>query len=313
MTRCPSRRGFTLVELLVVIAIIGILVALLLPAVQSAREASRRTSCTNNMKQWGLALHNYHDTKNVLVPCIWNNPRTTWVSQMWPYIEQQPLADRYDYGKAFWEVPNTILNSFDSPVGVRINAYYCPSDRMNALQQAPGDTYFRAKGNYNLNWGPINMDLASGATAPTEYAPFGWKDFVSHDKPRASRFNDFTDGLNNTMVMSEMLCPTKDTDQDHRGDIHNDDVCCTYFMTINSPNSRIPDNMAGSFCVNRPTQNLPCVGSGPYQKAARSRHRNGVNANMADGSVHFIRDNIAISLWRAVSTMNGGEATTSVN
>ena len=91
------RRGFTLVELLVVIAIIGVLVALLLPAVQSAREASRRMKCTNNLKQWALAMHSHHDTYSKLPYAKKNNPRTVWVTNLWPYIEQQALYSRYDW------------------------------------------------------------------------------------------------------------------------------------------------------------------------------------------------------------------------
>src|SRR5687768_17461057 len=102
--RSPKlKRGFTLVELLVVIAIIGILVALLLPAVQAAREAGRRTQCTNNMKQLGLALHNRHDTlKSFPKGCVWNtpttyydSPRSGWNYSLFPFIEQKPLYDMF--------------------------------------------------------------------------------------------------------------------------------------------------------------------------------------------------------------------------
>ena len=92
----PSLRrpAFTLVELLVVIAIIGVLVALLLPAVQSAREASRRMKCTNNMKQWALAMHTHHDTYSKLPYAKKNNPRTVWIVNLWPYIEQRRPAQQ---------------------------------------------------------------------------------------------------------------------------------------------------------------------------------------------------------------------------
>src|SRR5438105_8446614 len=104
-----KRAGFTLVELLVVIAIIGVLVALLLPAVQSARESSRRTKCTNNLKQLALAMHNFHDTNGRLPFAGSTVPvRQSWVSQLWPYCEQQGAAGSYDYNKGFHEVPNTV-------------------------------------------------------------------------------------------------------------------------------------------------------------------------------------------------------------
>src|SRR5438132_3388859 len=106
-----SRLAFTLVELLVVIAIIGVLVALLLPAVQSAREASRRMQCTNNVKQWVLAMHNYADTNGALPYGPREIPTTnrhSWVPQLWPYIEQPGLFSQYTFSVGFYLPPNTV-------------------------------------------------------------------------------------------------------------------------------------------------------------------------------------------------------------
>src|SRR6476620_9439375 len=110
--RLFSRRGFTLVELLVVIAIIGILVALLLPAIQAAREAARRSQCTNNVKQWALAMQNHHSTKNkfncagyrhiVNGATIWQS----WPPQLWPYMEETGVLSQWDFDKSFWAPPN---------------------------------------------------------------------------------------------------------------------------------------------------------------------------------------------------------------
>ena len=309
MVRAPfSRRaGFTLVELLVVIAIIGVLVALLLPAVQAAREAGRRMTCQNHIRQWNLAMQNMHDATGTLPEPNRPSPRRVWVVYTWPYVENQATAIAFDETKHFFEPPNTIQNSLDSPVGMRVAIYYCPSDRPGATNMSPSDTYWRAKGNYNLNWGNV-MQPHTG-TVPIGIAPFGYINRATRTQIREARFNDFLDGTTNTLLMAEQLVPMRDEDQDHRGDIQNDDEVCTYFMTINTPNTTANDVMAPGFCVNNPRQGLPCTTGANRHKAARSRHPGGVNAMLGDGSVRFVRNSISLTVWQAVGTMNGGEST----
>jgi prepilin-type processing-associated H-X9-DG protein len=148
---------------------------------------------------------------------------------------------------------------------------------------------------------------------PIGVAPFGYIDHADRRKPRISRFNDFLDGTSNTLLMSEQLTPMTDNDQDHRGDMQNDDEVCTYFMTLNSPNTTANDVMAPGFCVSRPTYSMPCTTGANRHKAARSRHPGGVNLMLGDGSVRYIRNSISLTVWQALGTMNGGESLNAAN
>jgi prepilin-type N-terminal cleavage/methylation domain-containing protein len=158
------RPGFTLIELLVVIAIIAVLIALLLPAVQSAREAARRAQCTNNLKQIGLAMHNYHDQQGSLPPglkgCCWG----TWLVFTLPFIEQQPLYNAWNsFGNDQYEtlgIQNGSLR-YDGQVNItvcssRVNAYNCPSDPNTTVntfdsQTIGGATFTCTANNYVVN------------------------------------------------------------------------------------------------------------------------------------------------------------------
>ena len=303
LTPPSSRRAFTLVELLVVIAIIGVLVALLLPAVQSAREASRRTKCMNNLKQMALAMQNHHDVHGKLPLAGTTAPvRQSWVSQVWPFLELGNLAGQYNYSKGFHEIPNTVQNTFQGVLCAQLPVYYCPSDRPKAMWQ--GDTYWRARGNYVVNWGPITVPFTP-PDPPIALAPFGYTDHVSINKPRQTRFSEISDGLSNTLLMAEVIIPKRDNSMDQRGDINNDRGA-NRFMTINTPNIGT-DFMLAQWCENVP--DLPCVQAAANQHyTARSRHATGVNASLCDGSVRFVPNNIALATWRAVSTMDGGES-----
>jgi prepilin-type N-terminal cleavage/methylation domain-containing protein/prepilin-type processing-associated H-X9-DG protein len=301
MSSSRFRRAFTLIELLVVIAIIGILIGLLLPAVQKVREAANRMKCQNNLKQWGLAMHMHHDVIATFPLGATASPRHTWVQHLWPYIEQSALAQAYGNlnTQPFYTAPACVQNTTTGLVAQPVALYYCPSDRPNAYWK--GDSYWRCRGNYAVNWGPVPLPY----TGTPLTGPFGYLN-NNGSAPRLTSISQITDGTSNTLLMSEIILPPVDLDFDTNGDFFNDDSSTVggRFMTINTPNSTAADSLA--YCV---TDNpfAPCNTSSPYQVSARSKHTGGVNAVFCDGSVHFISNTVSLATWAALGTIAGGE------
>lgn len=283
-------RGFTLVELLVVIAIIGVLVALLLPAVQSAREAARRMQCTNHLKQWGLALHNYESSHKVFPSGIIQGGdagglprRQTYVIAVWPYFEQANLANAYDYKKSFYDAANK------PALMTQIPLYFCPSDRKGFWK---GDIYHRSRGNYLVNWGNGRYQQDDAGYQKSAFGINRW-----------TAFGDITDGTSNTVLMSEVMQALKDDDWDFRGDFFNDDISCAQFMTYNTPNTGVDQTVCKDLL-----KPAPCLSTqNPTRVSARSNHSGGVVTLYGDGSVHFTSSTVDLTVWRAAGSMSGGE------
>lgn len=326
----PARktRGFTLIELLVVIAIIGVLIALLLPAVQQAREAARRIQCTNNLKQLGLAFHNYESAINTLPPgrkgCCWG----TWLVFVMPFIEGQSTYNAFNFSGN--NNPALPAATFDSPfryagptnvtvTSSRVNTFLCPSDGSQNFPIQPsynGIAWKISTQNYVVNYGntserQFNYNGLAFGGAPFTDMGSPYVDITTANQSVQSqetvRFSAFTDGLSQTVLASELIVPQG---YDLRGFSHWG--YGSNFTTYLVPNSTLPDIMQSiGYCNTTVKTNPPCIGESmptlPLMKAARSRHPGGVNTLFGDGTVKFIKNSVNIYIWRALGSTHGTE------
>jgi prepilin-type N-terminal cleavage/methylation domain-containing protein/prepilin-type processing-associated H-X9-DG protein len=295
-----SHRAFTLVELLVVIAIIATLIGLLLPAVQSAREASRRSACSNNQKQLGLSMHNYHSAKRSLPPgnkqftnAAGSPVKSPTVAFLLPFIEERGRADLYNFKKA-WDVQVAV-------VGQLIPPYQCPSDVSRTMDSAQGVEGDR-KGSYGINWGQNTFGQPFPTALAQAKAPFSAN--------YGAKFSEITDGTSKTLMLMEMIQAPSEAGQtvDRRARIWNPNGGSYQVVTKFGPNASSADV---SFCVNRPEIGLPCTpttADAPCSLVSRSKHAGGVTITFCDGSVRFVDDAVDLTIWKAASSISQGEA-----
>ncbi len=322
------RGGFTLIELLVVVAIVGILLALLIPAVQSAREAGRRAQCTSNLKQLGLALHNYHSVHNILpfgvgpdddkvVATIGSLKarRYTAQTQLLPFLDQAELFNALNFNvDPFFPLvscqigPNGELGPNGTAAKTRLSTFLCPSD-------PPRMPY---------PWGPTNYRACNGATWSGRAGDGMFGQAIS------IRFSNITDGLSTTAAFSEHITGSgNDKSWDRMSDLYanpgiwtqesfaswcanlKDSFAQTLHHDVDSGQTWLEGNMNWTRYNHLLTPGLPSCSNGfdwnGVAMTAGSRHRDGVNVTLGDGSVRFVTSKVNPTVWRGLATIRGGE------
>ena len=311
------RRGFTLVELLVVIAIIGVLVALLLPAVQAAREAARRTQCSNNLKQIGLALHNFHDTYGKLPVGTHDDDNRSYSWRTWilPFVEQTNLYNNL-VGDGMWVPPNMgggpngvnvdsvakseVTGATPDIIKVKLGFYTCPSD---VLPEKDNDGFFKT--NYVGSMGPTvgTITTCASADAKGEFQQGVLLFSNQNTDTWVVKLAGMTDGTSNTIMAGEI----SETANIHKGTPSEG----RYPIWPGGNNNGGCNGSAGAagtlrfidtaYFINRKTGNESNSSFG-------SKHPGGAQFVLGDASVRFLTESIATNIWRAAGTRDGGES-----
>jgi prepilin-type N-terminal cleavage/methylation domain-containing protein len=316
-----QRAAFTLVELLVVIAIIAMLVTLLLPAVQSAREAARRTQCTNNQRQIVLAMINHHDAKGYFshgtynyidstgsTPEPYNNTqdRRCWFHDQLPFIEEGALFADFD------EYMDTGKSALGYPkLGTPVMTFACPSDglspKLNTFwggldglpTQGFSGNYVACAGNDYFNPPPQPGKPINALTSSAHLNGV----FFAQSKVRIGQIED---GTSHTALVSELILSPDTDSHDIRGRYYNPGHGGVLFSTRITPNTLVPDRF--NWCANNPVPQAPCTWSDTNMfVSARSYHTGGVMMGMADGSIRFVDNGVDAQAYFAAGSRNGKE------
>lgn len=295
MKRCSFQRsGFTLIELLVVIAIIAILIALLLPAVQQAREAARRSQCKNNLKQIGLALHNYHESHRTFPSGIirtgtkpdWNN-LLGWGTMILPNLDQAPLYNQINVNQAWMTGGGSASNLNEPAAKTGLSVFVCPSDAGQLINKdswkvydpntAKTGTEGVGKSNYmGLRGSRRLSDFGSGTSARMRQGILGtWN--------RRVAIKDITDGTSTTLIVGERHTKGSKVGGIWIGGFSNGSNNVDTFSTCGEIR-----NTAG----NAPTPSNDFLINGPHNRAYSSLHTGGCHFLYADGHVGFVSENI---------------------
>ncbi|MBA4191635.1 MAG: prepilin-type cleavage/methylation domain-containing protein [Planctomycetaceae bacterium] len=294
-----ARRGFTLIELLVVIAIIAILIGLLLPAVQKVREAAARAKCQNNLKQIGLALHNYHDATQQFPPGAGTANGLSWRVYILPYIEQDVLYRKFDLGPGAWnggtnkEGPSKMVHALN-----RVPAYNCPSVPVILASNGSsklGDGRQTYTSDYHGVAGPKGTNPASSAAYSVDANPSGNGGFALQGilgKDSKARFGSLADGTSNTLMVGEVS------------------VRLSSGAVLDSDGADWVRGMSGNgMAACRNVQNaINTSYNGVYNDISfGSPHTGGAQFVMGDGSVRFLQASVDLALYKATASMDGGE------
>lgn len=315
------RVGFTLVELLVVIAIIGILVGLLLPAVQAAREAARRMQCSNNLKQMGLAMHNYESAHkrfpsgNMVGPSF--SVGLSVHARLLPYMEQAAMYQMVDFNFAYNHANNNAARM------QKVATFLCPSDNFSQLPTTLGgpNSYYANSGTNILAGSPPTLSSDSNFGMPECNGVF-YRD----SKVRPA---DIVDGLSNTVAFSERIAgdgnngistPISDTfqpgtypanaDQARRDclAVNVTDLSKQGYSNVGAPWLQAYHSTTLYYHVLGPNERSCMFPPGRIATTAGSRHTGGVMAAACDGSVQFVSSSVDLAIWRALGTRSGGES-----